>query len=330
MGPNTQEPKLSLSKLTMEKIQQVLDPSHRDWVQGGTFKDLRADSELFKVRPIFIPPPNTIRNTFSWILESFRIFRCDYVLFSSLTPLENFGRSRLRRKGQILGVWFTHQEFNFRRSETRQLRRCKYIFVHSERTQDWLQREFPSAQVIHFVGALDLTRFDRPAKPGTKVAWVGTPTNRKNPQYLLDLAHSSPHLNFRVLGKNWGSSEYFKELLLLSNVEYVEISGALSSSDFDECGVYLMLSEIEGGPMPLLESLAAGLVPICTRTGFVEDLLGPLDLNHNIVGGPDLEEIAKLIQDSIKLSSDTSYRINFAKQFDFNRLRNVISGAYFG
>lgn len=330
MASNDQESELELSKLTMKKILQVLDPSHRDWVQGGTFKDLRTDCELFKARPVFIPPPNTIRNTFYWILESLRIFRCDYVLFSSLTPLENYGRSRLRRRGQILGVWFTHQEFNFKRFEKKQLRRCKYIFVHSERARVWLQREFPGAQVIKFVGALEMARFQRPAKPGTKVAWVGTPTERKNPQYLLDLANSAPQLNFRVLGKNWRKSVYLKDLLLLPNVEYVEISGALSSSDFDECGIYLMLSKIEGGPMPLLESLAAGLVPICTRTGFVEDLLEPLGFSHNILSGFDLEEIVRLIQASIKQNSDTTFSINFAKQFDFKRLRKVISGAYFG
>lgn len=330
MASNAQESKLDLSKLTMKKILQVLDPSHHEWVQGGTFRDLRSDSEMFKVRPVYIPPPNTIRKTFSWILQSCRIMCSDYVLFSSLTPLENFGRSHLRRKRQTLGVWFTHQEFDFRRFEKKQLQRCSYIFVHSERVRSWLQSEFPSAQVIRFVGALDLTRFDQPAKPGTKVVWVGTPTNRKNPQYLLALANSAPHLKFRVLGKNWANSDYLKSLNLLSNVEYVEISGALSSPDFDDCGIYLMLSEIEGGPMPLLESLAAGLVPICTRTGFVEDLLGPLGLTQNVVDGFNLQEIVQLIQDSTKLSGDALSRRDFAKQFDFKRLREVISGAYFG
>ena len=90
-----------------------------------------------------------------------------------------------------------------------------------------------------------------------------------------------------------------------------------------------MLSEIEGGPMPLLESLAAGLIPICTRTGFVEDLLGPLNLRHNIVDRFDIAEILRLIESSQNPGSHNPSGINFAKKYDFTTLAKAISGAYF-
>jgi glycosyltransferase involved in cell wall biosynthesis len=314
----------------MAKILQVLDPSHQDWVLGGMFKDLRFGQESFEDRPIFISPPNTFLNIFRWIIQSLKVSRSDYVLFSSLTALENFGRSRIKRKGQTLGVWFTHQEFAFSNFERKLLQRCRYIFVHSESTRNWLQTEFPKSHVIRFVGAIDLRRFNRPAKPGADVVWVGTPAGRKNPELLLELASAAPHLKFRVLGKNWGDSNYMNKLAKLSNVEYREISGPLSSSDFDGCLIYLMLSRIEGGPMPLLESLAAGLIPVCTRTGFVEDLLSAINLDHNIVDGFNTEEIIQLMENLTDIDKDVQGRISFAKQFDFNRLRSVILGAYFG
>lgn len=314
----------------MAKILQVLDPSHKDWVLGGMFKDLRFQQELFEEKPIFISPPNTFLNTFWWIIQSWQVSCSDYVLFSSLTALENFGRSRFRRKKQILGVWFTHQEFAFSSFERKQLQRCRYIFVHSENTRKWLQAEFPKTLVIQVVGAIDLKRFDRPAKPGGDVVWVGTPVRRKNPEHLLELASAAPHLRFRVLGKNWSNSKYMDKLALFSNIEYVEISEALSSSDFDGCLIYLMLSQIEGGPMPLLESLAAGLIPVCTRTGFVEDLLSAINLEQNIVDGFNAEEIIQLMESITNIENDVQGRISFAKQFDFHRLRSIISGAYFG
>lgn len=314
----------------MAKIQQVLDPSHLDWVLGGIFKDLRFGQESFEDRPIFISPPNTLFNILRWIVQSFKVSRSDYVLFSSLTALENFGRFRIRRKEQILGLWFTHQELAFSNFERKLLQRCRYIFVHSEGVRKWLQAEFPKTHVILFVGAIDLKRFDRPAKPGREVVWVGTATRRKNPEYLLELAKAAPHLKFRVLGKNWGNSNYMNEVALLTNIEYREISSPLSSSDFDGCLIYLMLSQIEGGPMPLLESLAAGLIPVCTRTGFVEDLLSAINLEHNIVDRFNTKEIIQLIENLIDMENDAQKRISFAKQFDFNKLRKVILGAYFG
>ena len=313
----------------MRKILQVLDPSHQGWVLGGIFRELREESDLFIPQPVFIPPPNSILNVFRWLVKSIHIYRSDYVLFSSLTALENFGRFRLARSSQVLGIWFTHQEFEFTDFERRQIRRCSYIFVHSERVRESMQVEFPKAEVICMVGAINLTRFNLPAKSGNKVAWVGTAVKRKNPQFLLELAKAAPNLIFRVLGKDWGKSDYLRELKLLSNVEFVEISEALSSSDFDECGVYLMLSQVEGGPMPLLESLAAGLIPICMRTGFVEDLLVPLNLQDNIVESFQKEKILNLISNSLNIEDSAQARINFAKQYNFDRLNRVISGAYF-
>ncbi len=81
--------------------------------------------------------------------------------------------------------------------------------------------------------------------------------------------------------------------------------------------------------MPLLESLAAGLIPICMRTGFVEDLLVPLNLQDNIVESFQKEKILDLISNSSNVESSAQARINFAKQFNFDRLNRVISGAYF-
>ena len=313
----------------MKQILQVLDPSHSDWVQGGVFRDIRATSKSFGSEPIYIPPPRSIHSFFVWIFRSLQIFTSDYVLFSSLTPLENYGRFLFKRQGQVLGVWFTHQEFEFRKFERRQLRRCNFIFVHSEATKKWLQIEFPDARIIRFVGAIDPKRFKRPAAIGEKVAWVGTPNSRKNPHHLFAIAKAAPDLSFRILGKNWENSPYFESMKSLPNVDYVEISGALSSSDFDGCRFYLMLSEIEGGPMPLLESLAAGLIPICTRTGFVEDLLLPLNLECNIIDNFDTSQILLQFKDPAKLITDVSNYIDFAKQFDFVRLTKLISGAYF-
>ena len=46
----------------MQKIMQILDPSHEIWVLGGSFGDLRIEDSRLYTTPIFLPPPNSIKN----------------------------------------------------------------------------------------------------------------------------------------------------------------------------------------------------------------------------------------------------------------------------
>jgi glycosyltransferase involved in cell wall biosynthesis len=86
-----------------------------------------------------------------------------------------------------------------------------------------------------------------------------------------------------------------------------------------------MTSEFEGGPMPLIETLAAGIVPICTRTGFVEAIFEFADLPKNLIIEPNLDAINEAIQwvrgRNFTISSETRNKILF---LSFNRLANLI------
>ena len=37
--------------------------------------------------------------------------------------------------------------------------------------------------------------------------------------------------------------------------------------------IFLSLSKLEGGPIPLIESMAMGVIPVATDTGFARDLI---------------------------------------------------------
>ena len=47
-----------------------------------------------------------------------------------------------------------------------------------------------------------------------------------------------------------------------------------------------MISNVEGGPISLLEALAAGLVPICTPVGIVNEVLTSLRYENQILSFP--------------------------------------------
>ena len=149
-------------------------------------------------------------------------------------------------------------------------------------------------------------------------------TMRKNPHIFLDFVKSNPQLKFRLLGKNWRSSSFFEAAHKLKNLEYKEITGALTSKDFNECSHYLCLSNLEGGPMPLLEAVAAGLIPISTNVGFAPELLAEFGYKKQLIGFPiKFEEI--ILKYSQTYTTDHIIKArDLAKNYSLNRFSNYI------
>jgi glycosyltransferase involved in cell wall biosynthesis len=256
----------------MHKVLQVLDPSHENWVLGGIFRDLREEDTRFYSNPILLPPPNSSKNLFRWIKYKKQISSHPTLFFSSLTVLVNYSKF-YKIKNQNIGLWFTHKEGNFTKIEIKALRSCNVIFVHSRLAKKQLKSIHIDVKIIVVIGAIDLKRFPRPATFGKGIIWIGTPSERKNPQLFLDVVRNLPDFRFVLLGNGWLKHKLSLTFSSFSNLCYKEISEALTIRDFDENSIILITSRLEGGPMPLLEAMAAGLTPIYTDCGFAQDLM---------------------------------------------------------
>ncbi len=306
------------------KITQVLDPSHASWVQGGVFADLRRHPESFDTEAIYLPAPNTIKQMWHWVKICLVLGKQKRLLFSSLTPLENYSKFPLRRKKQSIGLWFTHKEGDFTKRERRALSMTSTIFVHSNWEEKKLARATSSKQVV-MLAALDTSRFFRASISGKRIVWAGTSVKRKRPNLFLDLVETRPDLQFLLIGHSWSKHPLFQRVNLLKNLDYREFQGPLGSELLDGCDIYLMTSEFEGGPMPLLETLAAGIVPICTRTGFVEAIFEFADLPKHLIIEPNIDAISQSIQwvreNNFRISNETQEKI---LTLDFHRLASLI------
>ena len=51
------------------------------------------------------------------------------------------------------------------------------------------------------------------------------------------------------------------------------------------------MSTIEGGPIPLIESMETGLIPLATRTGWSVDLFEPLHSQHLLNIPIEIQEV---------------------------------------
>lgn len=265
----------------------------------------------------------------NWIKSLMKIQRKQDILFSSLTPAENFFLVRrfLGHSG-TLGLWFTHKDGNFSKRELLVLRKMNLIFVHSSAAAELL-KSLTTAKIVQTLGALNPERFSEAAKYGEKLVWVGTPIERKRPHILIEMIERFPHENFRILGKGWKESGFWPKICSEPNVEYIELNGPISSSHLDGCDIYLMTSRIEGGPMPLMECLAAGLSPvIATNTGFTDDLLKlcKLPLIYSGVSTGDLYSEVLRIRNEKKIS--LNIRRAEVLEYSFDKLARVIGGNY--
>lgn len=304
---------------------QVLDPGHKTWVQGGVFRDLRASgAETFVKFPLYLEPPNSTLRILLWVFKCLVISCHSRVLFSSLTPLENYVRFPRLRTGQKLGLWFTHKDGNFNRSEIRALRRTSSIFLHSKRESRKISSVCSTKQIV-MLAAIETSKFPRKVRIGRRIVWAGTPSERKNPQMLLSIAQKLPKEKFLLIGKGWEESSLASRLGACNNIEYREFRGALSTEDLDGCDLFLMTSSVEGGPMPLMETLAAGLIPIATDTGFVREIFKEAEVPEFLIVPATVSHFAEAVMTARKLSA-SGFKPNREKilALDFPRLVRIL------
>ena len=105
----------------------------------------------------------------------------------------------------------------------------------------------------------------------------------------------------------------------LTNVEYCELNRRIHGDDLKDCSHHLILSEVEGGPISLIESVASGLVPICTRTGIAEEFLSECGYVAQLLDSPlDFNSI-KIKLNNKYSDSQKIYAARIAKRYSISR-----------
>jgi glycosyltransferase involved in cell wall biosynthesis len=96
---------------------------------------------------------------------------------------------------------------------------------------------------------------------------------RKAPGTVVELVRAMPHRRFRLLGPGWRGTPEFAALEMMPNFEYSELPYEQYPSWYRGIDVFLSPSDLEGGPIPLLEAMMANAVPVATRTGIAPDVI---------------------------------------------------------
>jgi glycosyltransferase involved in cell wall biosynthesis len=96
---------------------------------------------------------------------------------------------------------------------------------------------------------------------------------RKNPDRLLELMRLLPHRRFHLIGRKWEQYVLFGAMRALPNFSYLTIPYREYPEQYRKFDVFLSMSTLEGGPIPLLEAMMCNAVPVASDTGFAPDLI---------------------------------------------------------
>ena len=265
------------------EICYVVAPQNRDWILNRIGMELAAASPNGRV----VVAADVRR------LPPARVYFFTHVsLF-----MRHFG---WRGRSAVRAVFVTHISDQVFDEVASGLRGADAVFCMNSQTIEALRAAgVPASRLRLAIGGVDVGAFERhqEVKP-RRVILNSAFYPRKNPEKLAALVRALPAERFLLIGRNWPDWPGFESLRASMNFEYIEADYAEYPALYLRGDVFLSLSRLEGGPIPLLEAMSADLVPIATRTGFAPDVIDHGSNGFLCDCDAPVEEIAALLDEA--------------------------------
>ena len=277
----------------------VISTSHKNWAIGSLANILNSEIKDSGV----VLMPQSRRNARN--LKGFAFLpRYENYLFMHHALAVEAWRKNWITKNTIFGVRFTHESIDIS-NESKMFNAAKFITVERMESKNELsQHGFDPNKIFFLPHPIECAKFQRSTRSHERdIIFVSNYASRKNPDLVFAVIASNPGLTFTIFGRNWENWENFGNLLSLNNLDYVQFDYEIYPQVLAKHKVFCSLSNIEGGPVPLLESLASGLKVVVTDTGYVRDVLQEIS-NYNLLPiGPTLEEVSNSLNSALEDST---------------------------
>jgi glycosyltransferase involved in cell wall biosynthesis len=146
-------------------------------------------------------------------------------------------------------------------------------------------------------------------------------SERKGLEILPEVVELLPEWRFVILGRGW--EEFLNETNLDKNpnVEYQFFNKETRNVAMSRATLFLSLSKLEGGPIPLIESMRMGVIPVATDTGFARDII--ISGNNGVVipNPPTPAQVQKAVLEAAAL---TGSPLESVEHLTWDRLANIV------
>jgi glycosyltransferase involved in cell wall biosynthesis len=124
---------------------------------------------------------------------------------------------------------------------------------------------------------------------------------RKGLEILPSIVEALPEYNFTALGRGWEEFINTTSLKAARNFKHIQLTKSTRNKHFSEAAIFLTLSNLEGGPVPLIEGIAMGCVPVATKTGFAPDIIRDGQNGFLLNIRPSVSEVCSKIMQASEL-----------------------------
>jgi glycosyltransferase involved in cell wall biosynthesis len=219
-------------------------------------------------------------------------------------------------------AWYTHPR-TFPRLTQRELRfmfnRSGVIAMNSLFKQRLVDQGVRPERVSVVLGAAEPALFPPHPRGGGAVGFSSAYYARKSPERIFEIIRRLPQRKFILLGKNWQEFPRFAEMKALPNLEYVETTYAEYPKYYARMDVFVSAARLEGGPIPLIESMMSNAVPVASRTGFAPDIIRHGENGFLFDVDAPAEEICALIEKAYALPGDIRRTVEHLSWENFSK-----------
>lgn len=279
----------------VEKLVYVAREADKDWIFGAIVKRLAKYSSL-DAQTYFHPKLRNLPDADGY-----------YFVFPHY-----FCRA-IRHNPQILKkkniVMFTHENFTSSYSKTH-IVWClnladKVICLNSQVKKDLIKYGIrkEKLEILHI--ASDPNFFYPHERKQGDVGFCSNFGERKNPELTYQIIKNMPEKHFHIIGRNWEKFNQYEALNSLSNFTYHNNRDYSEYPDlYNNIDIFISPSNLEGGPVPVLEAMLSNCVPVASKTGFCPDVIEHgkngflFDINANY------QEVIQLIKQADQLKAN--------------------------
>lgn len=249
--------------------------ANRNWILGNWIKEVRARSpqkfRVFWVPTIFAGKRKLER--FAYI----RLPRYGSYFFSYITIFEKYLSKDFSKFANRSVVLYPHNE-----SEMGTLAHQANVLNHAQSIYFFCSRDAESlvahglnsekVRLAHCAVDVDCFQMIKTGKKDKTVVLASRFGPRKGLSILPEIVKQLPDWKFIALGRDWENFISKSALGELPNFSYHKFNKGSRNEIFSEAEIFLSLSNLEGGPVPLIEAANLGCKIVSTDTGFARDL----------------------------------------------------------
>lgn len=221
-------------------------------------------------------------------------------------------------------VWVTHPKEEARDfggpAVIRALSRTNVVSMCSMWRDLLAELGVPRERLRVSLAGADPGLFPGHARGGGRVGLCAAYYDRKSPDRIVELVRAMPHRSFTLMGRGWDACPGFADLLRLPNFDYRQGSYADYPAFYRSLDVFVSLAALEGGPVPLIESMMSNVVPVATRTGFAPDLIRDGENGFLCDVAAPTAAVAALVERAFAVTADVRATVEQLTWRRFSRL----------